>query len=1002
MITQSTLRFNIAKLVTLVIFNFVLYTATDSFAQSGNLAQIIPPSPSSREYDKYINYQVSLYNGVPQISIPLYEIKIGSISVPISLNYHASGIKYGQADGEVGVGWVLEPGCRISRTINGRPDELFPKPEISGLDVPSNFSTNKSRDTYLAQFIRLEEPDIPLPTQLSDGEFDLFTYSLPSQSGTFVIEDRQAKTIRQISRSNLSVNYVQNPDLSINYFELKDGNGIKYKTGPTENNGNAGGYFPIPPTAWVISDIDDLFGNYVRFSYNSYVESTFEPNVSFVAHSGSAIEPCSQDGFASISYTPPSHYNIKRISEIVSNELTVTFNRTTSVGFLTSIVIKNKQNEIIRNIEFTYSSTLHHFLDEVKISGSETAASQTYKFDYYDRDQGDLGNFTPDYWGYYKRQPSNTYKFPDFGVYSYCNSSGVPQTLSFYGLTGNDRAASSGNDAACFTLSKITYPTGGTTTYEYEPNAYTGIKDGMIATKYAGIRIKRISSNDQVNNGTLVKQYFYGNNGDGIGKVHIDLADKSYFMTDRPAYVCIYTPNASAPVYVAQEILFSTRPNEELASGGFLGAPVQYDKVVEITNGGKIEYIYDVPSDGNWYQYTTNSQYTGFKNVNPGNSPAQCNQALQTNYIAYPNYYISSYESWNTPVLKTRSVYKSSSGSYKLVLKDSCTYDVVGEVNLYGLKVRRFLAPSNASYNSGDFYACGINSIFDFESYRISTANKVLSEKTTKVYNGSQVLHQKTSYYYNADFQLSKEENWNSDGTMTTMKMTYPADYGAITATDNVSAGIKALQDVHVLNPWIEKIKIRTATTDKLIDGLFQVYRTDKPLADRLMVTEAPGPILNFTQSKNINGAVSFDSHYQPRFQFNEYDLHGNILEQQKIEDVKEVYFWGYNSLYPVAKIIGSNYNTAKAHVNQALLDNVNGTYTDSQMRAELNKLRINLPNALVTTYTYAPLTGMTSETDPSGRTIFYEYDSLGRLTLIRDHDGKILKKYDYQYKVSQ
>uniref|UniRef100_UPI00374DE697 RHS repeat domain-containing protein n=1 Tax=Niabella hibiscisoli TaxID=1825928 RepID=UPI00374DE697 len=41
---------------------------------------------------------------------------------------------------------------------------------------------------------------------------------------------------------------------------------------------------------------------------------------------------------------------------------------------------------------------------------------------------------------------------------------------------------------------------------------------------------------------------------------------------------------------------------------------------------------------------------------------------------------------------------------------------------------------------------------------------------------------------------------------------------------------------------------------------------------------------------------------------------------------------------------------------------------------------------------------GITSETDATGRTIFYEYDSFGRLNIIRDNEGNIVKKTCYNY----
>jgi len=51
-----------------------------------------------------------------------------------------------------------------------------------------------------------------------------------------------------------------------------------------------------------------------------------------------------------------------------------------------------------------------------------------------------------------------------------------------------------------------------------------------------------------------------------------------------------------------------------------------------------------------------------------------------------------------------------------------------------------------------------------------------------------------------------------------------------------------------------------------------------------------------------------------------------------------------------------------------------------------------------VTTYTYLPLTGITSETDPKGEISFYTYDNFQRLQMITDNDGNVLKTFNYQY----
>jgi YD repeat-containing protein len=64
------------------------------------------------------------------------------------------------------------------------------------------------------------------------------------------------------------------------------------------------------------------------------------------------------------------------------------------------------------------------------------------------------------------------------------------------------------------------------------------------------------------------------------------------------------------------------------------------------------------------------------------------------------------------------------------------------------------------------------------------------------------------------------------------------------------------------------------------------------------------------------------------------------------------------------------------------------------------NSLKALVPDALITTYTHKPLVGIKQQTDPSGVTIYYDYDSFGRLSTIKndDADESLLKSYEYHY----
>ncbi|MFZ4771330.1 MAG: hypothetical protein ACOYLO_14195, partial [Ferruginibacter sp.] len=63
-----------------------------------------------------------------------------------------------------------------------------------------------------------------------------------------------------------------------------------------------------------------------------------------------------------------------------------------------------------------------------------------------------------------------------------------------------------------------------------------------------------------------------------------------------------------------------------------------------------------------------------------------------------------------------------------------------------------------------------------------------------------------------------------------------------------------------------------------------------------------------------------------------------------------------------------------------------------------IDELRLYPEKALMTTYTYESIIGMSTQCDANNRISYYQYDASGRLTVIRDQDNNILKKICYNY----
>jgi RHS repeat-associated protein len=156
-------------------------------------------NPNAASLGKYTDIPISLSTGVPNISIPIHTINEGSLSLPISLNYHASGIKVNEVASWVGSGWTLMAGGSISRTILGLPD-----------DEPANnsgFFYNTFRDkSGLGSTSGLTQTELEnVRDGTLDTEADLFAFNFNGNSGKFFF-DLQGK-IQTIPKQDLKILY---------------------------------------------------------------------------------------------------------------------------------------------------------------------------------------------------------------------------------------------------------------------------------------------------------------------------------------------------------------------------------------------------------------------------------------------------------------------------------------------------------------------------------------------------------------------------------------------------------------------------------------------------------------------------------------------------------------------------------------------------------------------------------------------------------------------------
>lgn len=483
-----------------------------------------PPSIHAQTYLQNINHQVSHYTGALNVEIPIHTVCLKDIEIPVSLTYNTSGIKVEQEASVVGLGWVLNAGGVITKTIIGENDTHEPytyfntdlcngSPHIAcnNLNDITGFYGPIDRDFTLCDYLA------PLPswthfvtggtyeerfnalnntvydTAAGGKEFapDIFNYSFGNHSGTFIIK-RDRSIVKEVE-DNVVVEPVFSSDMrDIAEWRLTDTDGTTYIFSTTEkveyrNLHKCNG-------SWYLSRIETVRGSVITFEYNNEPRqyqtfSRYQQSGSEGATNGIQIK---HHNYSECKYIKRIVYNggyllfrytndrqdakwLPRLKEI---ERWAAGAKQSVWEFGQSYFIADRSD-----LELPSLSKLHELgltddgydsnwnnrrlrLDKVMNIPVDQSDTASYLMHYVDSGLPTKLSTAMDHWGYYNgRQNAGLIGRQQHDI------SDDPATVELESGGNADREPDPAYNQA-FILSRITYPTGGSTTFSYETNRF--------------------------------------------------------------------------------------------------------------------------------------------------------------------------------------------------------------------------------------------------------------------------------------------------------------------------------------------------------------------------------------------------------------------------------------------------------------------------------------------------------------------------------------------------
>lgn len=994
----------------IIVFLICLCSFLDGlYAQSivSELPKVIPSSPQAAQFARYGEIPVGHTSGVPQIEIPLFALNTGVLDIPISISYHASGFRPADISSPVGLGWVLNAGGLISRSIDGNAD--YSSGNLKGL-YDSPIKTREALDSVKWGYNTIWNPPINMnqytnvtswetffmgSSPMFDIRSDRYSYNFLGHGGNgrLDIKDR-TRELKTMPYEPLKFQYYENEEM----YRVIDTKGILYEFGE-QDHVTASGVSNATVSGWYLTRIifpglenDPVIFTYRRGELYSTHSSTqiscYVNHVPTIGRSNS-MGIKENDLYENLVFSA-QNYDSPLIESISWRDITVTFNYTSDrpdrmKERLTDMQVK-QGNSLIRKVVFNNNSYFGTISKNKRLrldSVSFVESGETYSFSYDNTKNSSLpirygeqgeAYCAEDYWGYWNGTASNWW-FPS-AVASFWNPSISPKTIS-----SSNRTPSLSYTKACV-LEEIVWPGKGKTRFEYEQNKAIGAyySSGWSEDReiMGGLRLKRRINYSDAGAVIDVKEYEY----QGRCLLPSTFQYELYFsystrFVDNYVYNIGYTPNSANVAY--QISYFVSNPLISVYGMGqnsvFYYEVKEYDGTSSNNNGWTI------------YQYRQSHGETSDLDVDgPGIPRALIETSdydrgpvrgdLSTRSI---------YDANGLLVFRSANTYTRKSTRFHTGIRITPGFETDGswtQIVDYGYSIENNnLVGHQSAYNEM------MDNLYGYNTYAFQDCT-LPAEKTDIYYKNGQLSYQETTaYIYDYDGNgypvlliPRSVSRTNSTGSTQTQTTVFPYH----TAYKN-SYPYFLMNSNHMLEyPVEEKIYMGN-------DTLTNVYTKYRQLSGNLIRPQK-------VSVGHRNGVIP-----ENRIIYENYNSRGNPVYMIRDNMEKVVYLWSYNYKYPIIQIRNATYAEVKAamgytdeHVESLAIQPFPSASSISQLAAIIKN---SLPTAQVTSYTYKPLVGIEIITAPNGTSTTYKYDNAGRLSGIEGPDGRINELYEYHYK---